>query len=150
MTPFAGVGVNVAMKDALDLAQAIRGAVREKLSASLEKFEIEMWKRAKQNAEATIMYQDLFFHQRGGIAMVEHFAKKREEEAQSELKKDDTSVYWMESEVERKRLASNHNIAKDATGGKLVLAPVDFSQPVKVLDSATADGTYSLPFAFSL
>ena len=60
------------------------------------------------------------------------------------------SVYWMESELERKRLASNHYIAKNATGGKLVLAPVDFSQPVKVLDSATADGMYNLPFPFAL
>jgi hypothetical protein len=50
------------------------------------------------------------------------------------------SVYWMESKEERKRLASNHFIAKDAMGGKLVRAPVDFSQPVKCLDSGTADG----------
>ena len=56
------------------------------------------------------------------------------------------STYWMESELERKRLASNHYIAKDAAGGKLVLAPVDFSQPVRILDSGTADGTYSLRF----
>lgn len=46
----------------------------------------------------------------------------------------------MESEGERKRLASNHFIAKDAMGGKLVRAPVDFSRPVKILDSGTADG----------
>ena len=50
------------------------------------------------------------------------------------------SKYWMESEGERKRLASNHFIVKDEMGGKLVLAPVDFSRPVKVLDSGTADG----------
>lgn len=50
------------------------------------------------------------------------------------------SKYWMESEGERKRLASNHFIAKDAMGGKLVRALVDFSQPVKILDSGTADG----------
>ena len=84
MTPFAGVGVNVAMKDALDLARAIRGAAREKLSASLAAFEIDMWKRAKLNAEATVMYLDLFFHERGGVAMVEHFAKKRQDEAHAE------------------------------------------------------------------
>ncbi|KAJ4288093.1 hypothetical protein N0V90_012110 [Kalmusia sp. IMI 367209] len=57
---------------------------------------------------------------------------------------DKESVYWMESEVERKRLASNHYIAKDAAGGKLVLAPVDLSQPARILDSATADGTWLL------
>jgi hypothetical protein len=30
------------------------------------------------------------------------------------------SKYWMESKGERKRLASDHFIAKDAMGGKLV------------------------------
>lgn len=50
------------------------------------------------------------------------------------------SKYWMESEGERKRLASNHFIAKDAMGSKLVRALVDFFQPVKILDSGTADG----------
>ena len=48
--------------------------------------------------------------------------------------------YWMESDEERQRLASNHFIATDAMGGKLVRALVDFSRPVKVLDSGTADG----------
>ncbi|KAH6649202.1 S-adenosyl-L-methionine-dependent methyltransferase [Chaetomium tenue] len=60
------------------------------------------------------------------------------------------SKYWMESEGERKRLASNHYIAKDAMGGELVRAPVDFSQSVKVLDSGTADGTWLLDLASSL
>ncbi|KAH6657935.1 hypothetical protein BKA67DRAFT_556756 [Truncatella angustata] len=60
------------------------------------------------------------------------------------------SQYWMESQVERKRLASNHYIAKDAMGGTLVRAPVDFSHPVKVLDSGTADGTWLLDLASSL
>ncbi|KAI1086599.1 hypothetical protein F5B19DRAFT_498210 [Rostrohypoxylon terebratum] len=87
MTPFAGVGVNVAMKDALDLAHSIIGKETEleqkdplSLDVRLPKFEVEMWARAKQNAEATMMYQDLFFHKRGGVAMVEHFAKRRLEE----------------------------------------------------------------------
>ncbi|KAK7746791.1 hypothetical protein SLS53_001979 [Cytospora paraplurivora] len=60
------------------------------------------------------------------------------------------SKYWMESEGERKRLASNHFIIKDAMGGKLVRAPVDFSRPVKILDSGTADGTWLLDLASSL
>ena len=50
------------------------------------------------------------------------------------------SKYWMESEGERNRLASNHFIAKDAMGGRLVRALVDFSRPLKILDSGTADG----------
>ncbi|KAF1949862.1 FAD/NAD(P)-binding domain-containing protein [Byssothecium circinans] len=88
MTPFAGVGVNVAMSDALDIFYAINGAGKGNLSERLQDFEVKMWKRAKQNAEATMMYQDLFFHKRGGIAMVEHFAKKREEEGRTGVNKD--------------------------------------------------------------
>jgi 2-polyprenyl-6-methoxyphenol hydroxylase-like FAD-dependent oxidoreductase len=85
MTPFAGVGVNVAMKDSLELAHAIIGDSGDhgdsaSLSDRLAKFEVDMWARAKQNAEATMMYQNLFFHERGGIAMVEHFAKRRKED----------------------------------------------------------------------
>ena len=54
------------------------------------------------------------------------------------------STYWMESDGERKRLASNHFIAKDAMGGKLLRAPMDFSRPLKFLDSGTADGKQKL------
>ncbi|KAI1359993.1 S-adenosyl-L-methionine-dependent methyltransferase [Xylaria arbuscula] len=56
----------------------------------------------------------------------------------------------MESKGDHKRLASNHFIAKAAMAGKLVVAPVDFSRPVKVLDSGTADGTWILDLASSL
>ncbi|PSR83633.1 hypothetical protein BD289DRAFT_435636 [Coniella lustricola] len=66
------------------------------------------------------------------------------------MAKNQESKYWMESEGERKRLASNHFITKDAMGGQLVRAPVDFSRPVKVLDSGTADGTWLLDLASSL
>ncbi|KAF2686348.1 FAD/NAD(P)-binding domain-containing protein [Lentithecium fluviatile CBS 122367] len=76
MTPFAGVGVNVAMQDAMELAHAIRGTPRADLGSGLREFEVAMWQRAKQNAEATMMYLNLFFHERGGYAMVEHFAAK--------------------------------------------------------------------------
>ncbi|KAH8722620.1 hypothetical protein GQ44DRAFT_751365 [Phaeosphaeriaceae sp. PMI808] len=88
MTPFAGVGVNIAMGDALDLAHAILRTAQDTLTNRLQDFEIEMWKRSEQNAEATMMYLDLFFHERGGIAMVEHFAKKRAEEARTGVNKD--------------------------------------------------------------
>lgn len=43
---------------------------------------------------------------------------------------------------ELKRLADNHEVFKDAMGG-LLLAPVDLSKPgLRILDSATADGTW--------
>ncbi|KAK8099645.1 FAD/NAD(P)-binding domain-containing protein [Apiospora kogelbergensis] len=84
MTPFAGVGVNLAMQDALDLAHAVAGVGWDQrpmapMDTRLKQFEEAMWARAKQNAEATLMYQGLFFHDDGGIAMVEHFAKRRQE-----------------------------------------------------------------------
>jgi hypothetical protein len=43
---------------------------------------------------------------------------------------------------ELKRLADNHDVFKDAMGG-LLLVPVDLSKPgLRILDSATADGTW--------
>ncbi|KAF8244183.1 FAD/NAD(P)-binding domain-containing protein [Wilcoxina mikolae CBS 423.85] len=64
MTPFAGVGVNLAMHDTLDLATAILARKdgwdakalsvdREGLDAALRSYEIEMLKRAERNAVET-------------------------------------------------------------------------------------------------
>ena len=98
MTPFAGVGVNVAMEDALELGRAIIGAKNlaqitphethvELLSKAVQTYEESMFKRAKRYAEETWMYYNLFFHERGGQPMVEQFAKaKAEEKAAAEAK----------------------------------------------------------------
>jgi len=52
MTPFAGVGVNIAMQDAQELAEAIeRGEKGGDLSAAVKEYEAEMFKRGKENAE---------------------------------------------------------------------------------------------------
>ena len=92
MTPFAGVGVNVGMQDALDLSREIlatqnswssRIATQAALVTALEAYETSMWKRAETNARATWMYMGLFFNPRGGHAMIEHF----EEEKQREIKR---------------------------------------------------------------
>lgn len=96
MPPFAGVGVNVAMQDALELSQAIVSsqdnggwstpqARQQALAAALRRYEEPMWKRAEENAQATAMYLDLFFHPRGGHAMIEHFEQAKAKEAQAEL-----------------------------------------------------------------
>jgi 2-polyprenyl-6-methoxyphenol hydroxylase-like FAD-dependent oxidoreductase len=87
MTPFAGVGVNVAMEDALELSEALVEA-RDRSSAAdaLREYEVKMWKRAHQTAELNMMYQGLFFHERGGIAMVEHFEEEKEKEKLAEEK----------------------------------------------------------------
>ncbi|PVI00660.1 FAD/NAD(P)-binding domain-containing protein [Periconia macrospinosa] len=79
MTPFAGVGVNVAMEDALELCGAIVEA-RDKgrpVAEALQEYEVKMWKRAHETAKLNMMYQGLFFHKRGGIAMVEHFEEEK-------------------------------------------------------------------------
>ncbi|KAF2490813.1 FAD/NAD(P)-binding domain-containing protein [Lophium mytilinum] len=93
MTPFAGVGVNVAMEDALDLALKLKQWKQEvwdkadpssasdlPLIEPVRKYEEEMFVRAERYAKETMMYLDLFFHERGGSAMCEHFAKAKEEE----------------------------------------------------------------------
>lgn len=55
MTPFAGVGVNIAMVDALDLARAIASCVdnRENLGAAMSAFEKEMFQRSQMFANKT-------------------------------------------------------------------------------------------------
>lgn len=91
MTPFAGVGVNVGMEDALELAHAIiacKASWEEVppfsnvsgLSAAVRQYEENMFPRAEGYARETWMYLDLFFHERGGHAMCEHFARAKEEE----------------------------------------------------------------------
>lgn len=94
MTPFAGVGVNVAMEDAMNLSTAVIDAVKqlratgqtdkavstEALAAATRSYEEEMWVRAENYAKQTMMYLDLFFHPRGAPAMIEHFDEKRAED----------------------------------------------------------------------
>jgi len=51
--------------------------------------------------------------------------------------------YVMESEHETQRLASQHEVIKEAMGG-LILAEINASAaPLRILDSATADGRWS-------
>lgn len=59
MTPFAGVGVNLAMEDALILARSLkkhRGG-SAMLTKGLQEFESDMFERAE--AGATLTYQNL-------------------------------------------------------------------------------------------
>lgn len=52
---------------------------------------------------------------------------------------------------EYSRLRTQHEMVKIAMGGKLVLAPIDLSQPgLRVLDSATADGYWLVDLASSV
>lgn len=55
MTPFAGVGVNIAMVDALDLSRAIASCVddRENIGATMSAFEKEMFRRSQMFATKT-------------------------------------------------------------------------------------------------
>ncbi|KAI8946986.1 hypothetical protein F4801DRAFT_592949 [Xylaria longipes] len=89
MPPFAGVG------DALQLARSLvacrdvcaKAAVRtheRHLSDAVRDYEEAMFVRAEAYAKETWMYLNLFFHERGGHPMCEHFA--------SEKKKQQTGV----------------------------------------------------------
>ncbi|EAU91975.1 monooxygenase [Coprinopsis cinerea okayama7 len=83
MTPFAGVGVNLALHDALDLASAIegiaeriteepadnQGVVSKAIEECLAKYESAMFERASQNADKTIKNRGLFLGE-GGVQPV--------------------------------------------------------------------------------
>lgn len=103
MTPFAGVGVNVGMEDALELAHAIIAckaswedvqpfANVSGLSSAVRQYEESMFPRAEGYARETWMYLNLFFNERGGHAMVEHFAKAKEQEKTDSEKKSEAVV----------------------------------------------------------
>ncbi|KAH6669782.1 hypothetical protein B0J14DRAFT_565564 [Halenospora varia] len=51
--------------------------------------------------------------------------------------------YIMATDEEMSRLENQHFVIKDAMGGSLLLQPIDLSVgPLRILDSATADGTW--------
>jgi len=68
MTPFAGVGVNLAMIDALNLAKALVGCAGEKgkLLAAMRVFEAEMFQRGEQYARKTLENLQSHFSADGG------------------------------------------------------------------------------------
>ncbi|KAI0447486.1 hypothetical protein F4803DRAFT_558854 [Xylaria telfairii] len=93
MTPFAGVGVNVAMEDALQLARSLVACQRvcaktavntheRHLSEAVRSYEDAMFLRAEAYAKETWMYLNLFFHERGGQPMCDHFANAKKQEQQ--------------------------------------------------------------------
>ncbi|GLI72760.1 hypothetical protein PoHVEF18_000942 [Penicillium ochrochloron] len=79
MTPFAGVGVNVALADAMDLAKAIvkrKESVVAKarsdahnIGAAVEEYEKGMFERGRMNAEKTRKNLGLHFSAKGGEEM---------------------------------------------------------------------------------
>lgn len=82
MTPFAGVGVNVGMQDALELSKRIiarkdewatESELKASIAAATKEFELEMWPRAKANAEKTWEYLGVFFNPIGAEGMVQYF-----------------------------------------------------------------------------
>ena len=89
MTPFAGVGVNVAMEDALKLGRSIVANPKD-LHIAVKTYDIDMFARAEVYAKETWMYLNLFFHDRGGHAMCAHFAeaKKQQKEGAGKVKEE--------------------------------------------------------------
>lgn len=98
MCPFAGVGVNVGMQDALELARRLisrkaklnspEASVRKaNFVAALKDYELEMFSRAESNAKKTWEYMNVFFNPVGAEFMVQYFGaiKAKEERAKAEV-----------------------------------------------------------------
>jgi 2-polyprenyl-6-methoxyphenol hydroxylase-like FAD-dependent oxidoreductase len=96
MTPFAGVGVNVAMADALELARAL---VHRKesfvakafsddrnIAVAIKQYEKSMFERGKQNAQKTADNMKLHFSADGGEEragkMRKHYEMRKAAEAE--------------------------------------------------------------------
>ncbi|XXH01431.1 hypothetical protein Hte_007791 [Hypoxylon texense] len=77
MPPFAGVGVNVAMQDALVLAKQIIGvgdlSDPSAVSRATRDYEVEMFDRAESYARETMQFQDMQFSEKGPYPLVEYF-----------------------------------------------------------------------------
>jgi 2-polyprenyl-6-methoxyphenol hydroxylase-like FAD-dependent oxidoreductase len=77
MTPFAGVGVNVAMHDALELAHAVTAwkssgaSDRAGLADALGAYEAGLFERGKRNAAKTAKRMAMSFSRGGGEKMIE-------------------------------------------------------------------------------
>lgn len=83
MTPFAGVGVNIGMVDALELAEGIVGYVEAKekgegkegsLANMLRRYEEGMFERSKKGAELTAGMMEMEFGPNGAEAVAEIMA----------------------------------------------------------------------------
>lgn len=82
MTPWGGEGVNLALWDSLDLANALGGVPEVEEAASWEKeleprmreYEATMFVRAKEYAEDTAQNKEMFLSEDGGKRMAEMFA----------------------------------------------------------------------------
>ena len=93
MCPFAGVGVNVGMEDALQLARRViahQGEGKDGIALATKEYELEMFVRAKQQAAKTWEYTGVFFNPIGAEYMVEYFGaiKAKEEAAKFAGKKE--------------------------------------------------------------
>ncbi|KAI1359437.1 hypothetical protein F5Y08DRAFT_319682 [Xylaria arbuscula] len=77
MTPFAGVGVNVALMDAFELAQGIINCVKtgkadeESLAVMLQEYEKGMFARSGEEAAKTYAAMQLQFQENGAQKMIE-------------------------------------------------------------------------------
>ena len=82
MTPHAGEGVNVAMKDSLNLAQAIIRGVRDqqktiKIDQELRAFEEEMFQRAKPVQQISAANtEDMFFTPGAPFTVVDRYVRR--------------------------------------------------------------------------
>ena len=96
MTPFAGVGVNLAMADALELAAALvhrkecliakAYSDSKNIGMAIRQYEKSMFPRGEQNAQKTAGNMKLHFSKNGGEERAEKMRKHFEMQKAAETK----------------------------------------------------------------
>jgi hypothetical protein len=102
---------------------------------------VDEWRLLFWEADERFKLADVQVGGGQGLAVL-RFTWDSESSAPSNPIPDEQKVgYPLENEEEISRLSNQHDVLKGEMG-QLVLAPIDLSSPLRILDSGTADGLF--------
>lgn len=128
MTPFARVGVNLAMVDALKLAKTFVGYAgeKEKLFAAMREFEAEMFERAEQYAWKTWDNMHFSFQRQWGRGTCKNAEGTWDKESIDTASSDTASGELPKLRCTKERLHVNQNSSSQCSQQGLCSLGVNF------------------------